>query len=196
MIDRLDFAYRTWKPLEPGIGKNCSIAKDAIIGQGTQICDNVVIMERVVIGKNCLILPGAVIGAKGFGFARDEIGTPVRISHTGGVIIGDNVEIGTLSSIASGTLNPTIIENHVKIDTHVLVSHNCHIGEKTLITAGVLFGGSTIVGKMCFFGTNSTTRNKTKIADNTLVGQHANVVKDIIIPGTTVMGNPAKEYKK
>jgi UDP-3-O-[3-hydroxymyristoyl] glucosamine N-acyltransferase len=196
MNKRLKFAYSVFKDLKPGIGKSCSISKDAQIGKGTQICDNVVIMKNVIIGENCFILPGAIIGSKGFAFERDGNGIPIRITHVGGVIIGDNVEIGSQTCIISGTVDPTIIKNHVKIDTLGHVAHNCFIDEKTLITSGVLFGGSTKVGKECFFGTGSITRNKITIADYTLVGQGANVVKNITTPGTTVMGNPAKEFKK
>lgn len=196
MNERLKFARSVFKELKPGIGKNCSISEDVQIGKGTQICDNVVIMENVIIGENCLILPSAIIGSKGFGFERDENGIPIRITHIGGVIIGNDVEIGALTCIITGTVNPTIIEDHVKIDTHVHIAHNCLVGKKTIITSGVRFGGSTKSGKCCFFGTNSITKNKITIADYTIVGQHANVVKDIIIPGTTVIGNPAKEFKK
>lgn len=193
MDSRLEFAYSRYKELVPGIGRNCSIAKGVVIGAGTQIGNNVVIESGVTIGKRCLIQHGAIIGHKGFGFATTPDGTPIRITHTGGVIIGDDVEIGASDVVACGTVDPTIIEDHVKLDAHVHISHNTHVGEKTMICSGVCTGGGTKIGKRCFLGTSCTTRNKTTIADDTLVGQHANVVKDITKPGTTVMGNPARQ---
>jgi UDP-3-O-[3-hydroxymyristoyl] glucosamine N-acyltransferase LpxD len=192
MDSRLEFAYSVYQELEPGIGRNCSIGKDVVIGAGTQICDNVVIEDGVTIGKNCLIHHGAVIGQKGFGFATETDGTPIRITHTGGVIIGDDVEVGALSCVPAGTVEPTIIKDHVKIDTHVHIGHNNFIGEKTLIAAGAIIGGSVTIGKMCFIGLNCTIKQKITIADNTLAGAQANVVKDILEPGNTVIGNPAK----
>jgi UDP-3-O-[3-hydroxymyristoyl] glucosamine N-acyltransferase len=176
----------------PGIGKNCSIGENVTIGSGTQICDNVVIENNVSIGRRCLIHPGAVIGQEGFGFERDEEGIPIRIRHTGGVIIGDDVEIGALSCVPAGTVAPTTIADHVKIDTHVHIGHNNRIRESTIICAGAILGGSVKIRAHCFLGLNCTIRQKIYIAHSTTVGMQANVVKDITIPGTTVIGNPAK----
>jgi UDP-3-O-[3-hydroxymyristoyl] glucosamine N-acyltransferase len=193
MDSRLEFAYSRYKELEPGIGRNCSIGDKVVIGEGTQIGNNVVIENGVTIGKRCFIQHGAVIGQKGFGFATTPDGTPVRITHTGGVIIGDDVEIGVSTAVACGTVDPTTIEDHVKIDGHVYISHNNRIGEKTMITTGATLGGSVTVGKRCFLGINCTIKNKITIADNTLIGLQSCVHNDITKPGTTAFGNPARQ---
>ena len=152
---------------------------------------NIVIAPNVTIGQNVIIKSNAVIGEKGFGFERDENWTPIRIDHSGGVVIGDHVEIGAATVIAGGTIDPTIIEDHVKIDDRVFIAHNCRIGEKTLIIAGTCIGGSAIIGKCCWLGINCTIQQKIKIGNYAFIGSHANVTKDV--PDYAVMvGNPAK----
>ena len=195
--ERLQFALKRLKLKKKclSIGDGCSIDECVEIGHGTVIGHNVVIRENVRIGKHCLIKSNSVIGEKGFGFAHTKDLTAVEIVHTGGVIIGNHVEIGELCVVQAGTVDPTIIEDHVKIDTHVHVGHNCYIGEKTLLTSGVILGGGVKIGKLSFLGLNATIRNKITIAEDTLVGQQANVVKDTR-PHTVVMGNPAREFIK
>ena len=97
------------------VGENCNIEPfvfidhDVEIGSnvnikcGAKIRSNVIVRDNVVIGEN------SVIGAQGFGIETDEDGRNIRIPHIGGVIIRENVEIGALTSIVSGTINPTII---------------------------------------------------------------------------------------
>jgi UDP-3-O-[3-hydroxymyristoyl] glucosamine N-acyltransferase LpxD len=195
--DRLRFAVerfeldRQWPP----IGNGCCIDGGVEIGHGTVIGHNVVIRENTRIGRNCLIKSNSVIGEKGFGFAHTKDLTPVEIVHTGGVIIGDSVEVGELCVVQAGTVDPTIVEDHVKIDTHVHIGHNCHIGEKSLLCSGVVLGGGVKIGKLSFLGLGATIKNKITIAEDTLVGQQANVVKDTR-PHAVVMGNPAREFIK
>ena len=194
MNERLKFARSRWQPIIPGIGKNCSIHPSAEIGKGTRIDDNVVIKENVTIGDNCWIFPGAVIGTSGFGFERDENGIPIRIHHDGGVVIGNNVEIGTNSCVIKGTVDLTIIMDDVKIDTLCIVAHNVFIAKKTLIASGVLIGGSANIGRRCFIGTGCSIKNKVVIGNDVTIGQQTNVVKDVH-SGLTIIGNPGRELK-
>lgn len=177
------------------IGHGCSIGPEVVIGDGTVVQDRVVIMGRVSIGAGCLIKPGTVIGAKGFSFGFTEDLTPVAIGHSAGVHIGNRVEVGALCTICQGTIEDTVIENDVKMDDHIHIAHNCHIGEKTIITAGVIFGGGVVVGKACWFGLNATVQNKVKLADRTVAGTGANVIKDSE-PGDILTGNPATVLRK
>ena len=95
-----------------------------------------------------MIKSGAIIGDQGFGFGFSHDKTPQRIPHNGGVIVGDNVEVGANNVICSGTFNPTIIEDHVKLDDLVFIAHNCKIGNKTMIACAQL-SGSVSIGSSC-----------------------------------------------
>lgn len=194
MNERLKFARSRFQPVIPGIGKNCSIHKSARIAETARIDDNVVIEENVIIGHGCWIFPGAVIGASGFGFEREADGTPIRIHHSGGVIIGNNVEIGANSCVVKATLHNTVIQDDVKIDTLCIVAHNVFIDQKTLIASGVLIGGSANIGRRCFIGTGCSIKNKITVGNDVTIGQHTNVVKDVH-SGLTIIGNPGRELK-
>lgn len=155
------------------IGNNVTIGENTIIQSGALIQDN------VKIGKNCYIREKSVIGGEDFGIERDSEGRTFRIPHIGGVEIGDDVEVGIFSTVCSGTIEPTIVEDYVKIDTTVNVGHNTKIRKGTLITAGVLIGGSTEIGNNCTLGLNSSIKNGIKIGNNVVLGMASNIVKSV-----------------
>lgn len=147
----------------------------------------------VDIGRNFKVKPGAVIGGEGFGFENDENGVPVRRPHIGGVVIGDNVEVGANTCIDRGTLDDTVISNNVKIDNLVHIGHGCEIGENTCIAAGAILGGGTIIGKNCWIGINATTMQHITIGDNVTIGMGAVVVKDVP-SGSVIAGFKAQPF--
>lgn len=152
----------------------------------------------IKIGKNCTINPYTVIGYDGFGIIRDKDGTPSQLPHYGGVIIGDNVRIGSNTCIDRGTKphTPTTIGNNVMIDNLVHIAHNAVIGDGTIIVAGTVVGGSCIIGKNCFIGENVSILQHIKIGDEVIVGAGTVVTKDIGyrdvivgVPARTIRGN-------
>ena len=194
-VTRLAFALERFRPLEAMIGSNCYIGLNVEIGEGVEIHHNVVIVGKVTIGNYCRIKSGTVIGEDGFGYATDEDGLPVRITHTGGVVIGDHVEIGALNTICSGTVDHTVICDHVKTDDHVHIAHNCKIGRGTLITACAEISGSVTIGERCWLGPNCSIMNKITIGDGALIGLGAVVLKDVE-SGAVMAGNPARQLRK
>lgn len=174
------------------LGENVSIGKGVSIGKNTLIEPNAVILCGTSIGSNCIIRAGAVIGSCGFGFERDSIGLPLKFIHLGGVTIGDNVEIGSNSCIAKGTLDNTVVEDNVKIDNLVQISHNCHIQSGAFILSGAAISGSVLIGRNSWIGPNSVIHQKKKIGNNVLVGMGAVVTKSIK-DQLVVFGNPAKK---
>jgi len=175
-----------------GIGHFAVIGDGAVIGEGTEIREHVVIGDGVRVGRNCLIKANTVIGGEGFGFEFDEAGVPVRMPHLGGVIIGDNVEIGSLNAIARGTLDDTVIGDNVKTDDHVFIAHNVEVGDNTLIIAGAEVSGGVKIGKNVWIAPQATIRNQVEIGDGAVVGMGAVVTKSVRA-GAVVMGNPARE---
>jgi UDP-3-O-[3-hydroxymyristoyl] glucosamine N-acyltransferase len=174
------------------IGPNTCIGK-VEIKEGTVIYGNSYIYDGVRIGKNCIIHAGAVIGADGFGFERNEDGVWEKFPQIGGVKISDNVEIGANTCIDRGTLEETFISEGVKIDNLCQIAHNVSIGENTLITGGVKIGGSVKIGKNCWISPNVTIINGICIGDNVFIGI-GSVVINKINSNTKVYGNPARKY--
>lgn len=155
------------------IGNNIEIGDNTIIKSGARIGNN------IKIGKNCYIRENCVIGGEGFGIEKDEEGKTYRIPHIGGVEIGNNIEIGALTTVCRGTIENTIIEDYVKIDDHVHVAHNVFIGKGSLIVAGTIIGGSTRLGKNCWTSPNTAIKNGLTIGNNVTLGMAARILDDV-----------------
>jgi UDP-3-O-[3-hydroxymyristoyl] glucosamine N-acyltransferase len=178
------------------IGDNCDIEPfvfidhDVTLGDHCIIKSGVRVSSFVEIGRSTTIRENTVVGGQGFGVERDGDGRTHKIPHLGGVVIGDFVEIGALNTIVSGTIDPTIIEDHVKTDDHVHVGHNCRIEKSVLITACAEISGSVTVGAGSTIGPNASIMNKATIGRNTTIGLGAVVTKSFP-DGVTLAGSPA-----
>lgn len=177
------------------MGSGVSIGRGVVIGEGTVLGHNIRIADGVRIGKDCRIKSCSVIGEDGFGFEPDTDGTPLRMTHLGGVVIGDRVEIGSLNTVCQGTLGPTIVEDDVKTDDHVHIAHNCWIKRRTMITGSAVLAGGVTVGEAVWIAGNATVLNGLVIGDRAFVGLGAVVIRDIP-PDTTVVGNPGRPLDK
>ena len=163
------------------------LGDDVKIGHHTVICQNVQIGDRAQIGSN------SVIGTTGLGFERDENNVPIRIPHLGGVVIEEDVEIGSCVTIARGTIDNTFIDSMVKIDDHVFIAHNVTIGSRSILVAGCEISGSVQIGEDCWIGPLATIRDGILVGRQSIVGMGAVVVKNVA-NNTTVAGNPAREF--
>ena len=177
------------------IGKNVTIEQGVIIDENSFIDDNSIIRSNVKIGKNCRIGPGSIIGNRGFGYERDEHGNPQFIQHVGGVVIGDHVHIGALTTVPSGTLKPTKIGSYAKIDDHVHFGHNCEVGEASILTACSEYSGGVKIGNRVWVGPNVSIKEKLEVGDNAFIGIGSVVLKNVE-PNTVVVGNPGRNLRK
>jgi UDP-3-O-[3-hydroxymyristoyl] glucosamine N-acyltransferase len=174
------------------IGKNASIHPHAVIYPGVSIGDDFVchshvsIREGVSIGNRVTLLSGAVIGADGFGFGEHEGGL-FKIPQVGTVVIGDEVEIGSNSTIDRATIGATILHRGVKLDDQVHIGHNCEIGEYSRFAALTGIAGSVKIGKWCQFGGNSGCADHVTIGDRVMVaaksGIHTDIASDSVFGG-------------
>lgn len=167
----------------------CIIGKNCKIGNNCHLEDNTIIGDNVVIGSCC------VIGSCGYGFSRTEDGSLVQFPHIGGVIIEDDVEIGTNTSIDKGALGNTIIKKGAKIDNLVIIAHNVMVGEHTLVIGGAILCGSSRVGNHCWIAPGACIRNGISVGDKAIIGLGAIVTKNVPA-GETWVGNPAKPIQK
>ena len=174
------------------IGHNCTLDGDIIIGDGTVIWNNVVIINRVAIGKDCDIHSGVIIGHDGFAYTENAEHQKTMVKHFGGVIIGDQVLVGENVCISRGTIDDTVVESGVKIDALSHIAHNCIYRKNAVAAAPCRTNGSVIVGENAYLA-GALVRNQCTIGVNAFVGLGAVVVRDVP-PGETVVGNPAKPF--
>lgn len=180
------------------IGAGCFVGKNSKIGARTKIWANAVIYHNVQIGADCLIQSSAVIGSDGFGYANDK-GQWIKIPQTGGVIIGNHVEIGACTCIDRGALDPTVIEDNVIIDNLCQIAHNVHIGFGTAIAGGVIMAGSLKIGRFCQIGGASVINGHMEICDGAIVTGMGMVMRPITEKGIYSSGIPLqtnKEWRK
>ncbi|NNE80336.1 MAG: UDP-3-O-(3-hydroxymyristoyl)glucosamine N-acyltransferase [Silicimonas sp.] len=190
------------------IASHVSIAEDVVIGDDALIHSGVRIQARVRIGSSFVCQPGVVIGGDGFSFvtpetsrveeARASLGTQAsainsgwaRIHSLGSVEIGDDVEIGSNSSVDAGTVKPTRIGNGTKLDSLVQVGHNVQIGEHCLLCAQVGVAGSTVIGNRVVLGGQTGVGDNITIGDDVVAGGASKILSKVPA-GRVVLGYPA-----
>ncbi len=159
------------------------------IGAGCRIFPQVVLRDGVLLGDRVTVHSGAVIGADGFGFAREDQ-RYVKIPQIGRVVIEDDVEIGANVAIDRATLGETRIGRGTKIDNLVQIGHNVRVGADTVIVGQAGISGSARIGSRVTLAGQVGVVDHVEIGDDTIVGAQAGVTKDIP-PGSVMLGSPA-----
>ncbi len=191
------------------VGDYVTIGRKTRIGDYTKIYNNVTIGENVRIGNKCIIYPGVqifadsvigdrtilhagcIIGDDGFGNAPQPDGTWKKIEHVGNVIIGNDVEIGSNTTVDKAPMESTIIGNGVRIDNLCQIAHNVQIGDNTVIAAQTGIAGSAKIGRNCVLAGQVGIVGHVTIADNTTIAAQSGVIGNIRKSGEVYLGTPA-----
>lgn len=193
-----------WYP-EPGfegaihptarLGRNVVIHPGVVIGAECEVGDdtvlfpNVVLYARTRIGRRCRIHAGAVLGADGFRYHPTAQGA-LRVPHVGGVRIGDDVEIGAVSTVDRGFLVDTEIGDGCKLDNLVQIGHNCRLGRSVIIAAQTGVSGSCVIGDGVLIAGQVGFADHLTIGAGARIGARSGVHRDIP-SGETWLGAPA-----
>jgi UDP-3-O-[3-hydroxymyristoyl] glucosamine N-acyltransferase len=167
------------------IGNNVKIYPQVFVGDGVSIADNSVlnpgvkVYHRCVIGKNVIVHAGTVIGSDGFGFAPQADGTFKKVPQMGNVVLEDNVEVGSNTTIDRATIGSTVIQAGAKIDNLVQIAHNVEIGNHSVIAAQSGISGSTKVGKGVMIGGQVGIVGHIKIGNGAKINAQSGVSKSI-----------------
>lgn len=186
------------------VADGCQIAPLAYIGEGVVLGEHCIIgsgvrlLPRTVIGARAHILANAVIGERGFGFSLEQ-GCWQPIAQIGGVVIGDDVEIGACTTIDRGAVRDTVIGNRVKLDNQIQIGHNVVIGDDTIIAGATVIAGSVRFGRHCVIGGCSVFAGHITVCDGAQFAGHSSVSKSVTKPGLycsalTVM--PDRQWKR
>ena len=181
------------------IGDNVKIYPNTFIGDNVTIGDNTILFAGVrvysetEIGANCSIHSGSIIGSDGFGFAPNPDGTFSKIPQIGNVILEDNVDVGSCTTIDRATMGSTIIRKGVKLDNQIQIAHNVEIGENTVIAAQTGVAGSTKIGKNCMIGGQVGIAGHITIGNNVRIQAQSGVGKNIN-DDEVLQGSPSFGY--
>lgn len=178
------------------IGRNAVLHPHVVIYEGAAIGDDfiahshAVVREFCRIGHRVILQNGVVVGGDGFGFAKRADGTHEKIVQSGPVVIEDDVEIQSLSSIDRATVGETRVKRGAKIDSLVQVGHACVVGEDNIICAQTGLAGSSILGKSVLLAGQAGVSGHLTIHDGAVVYAQSGVGGDVA-PGAIISGSPA-----
>jgi UDP-3-O-[3-hydroxymyristoyl] glucosamine N-acyltransferase len=201
------------------IGDNAHIGAYAVIGDNVTIGDNATILPHVVfyphsraghnlfahahavvrehcqLGDNVILQNGAVIGADGFGFARQSDGAWYKILQSGPAILEDAVEVQANACVDRASIGETRIRAGAKIDNLVQVGHGSTVGPNTLLCAQVGLAGSTTVGKNVILAGQVGVAGHCTVGDGAMATAQSGIPGDVA-PGKIVSGYPAIDNRQ
>jgi UDP-3-O-[3-hydroxymyristoyl] glucosamine N-acyltransferase len=212
-VDKTSFVHQTSKVGENlSLGKNVVISSNCVIGNNVKIFHNTVLMENVEVGDDSIIYPnvsiredckigkrviihaGAVIGADGFGYQKDDKGVYNKIPQIGNVVIEDDVEIGANTTIDRAALGSTVIKKGAKIDNLVQIAHNVSVGNNTVMSSQSGVSGSVKIGNNTIIAGQVGIAGHLEIGDNIILMAQSGISKSLTKPGL-YFGYPAKEAR-
>lgn len=176
------------------LGPGCVVGEDCVVGAGSRLVARVTLVTRVRLGRRVLVHPGAVLGADGFGIAMDG-GAWLKVPQLGGVVVGDDCEIGANTTIDRGAIEDTVLEEDVRLDNQIQVGHNVRIGAHTAMAGCVAVAGSTRIGRYCLIGGGAGIVGHIEICDRVVVTAMSLVTGSIREPGEYSSGTPLMDSR-
>lgn len=176
------------------LGPGCVVGEDCEVGEGSELVARVTLVVRVRLGKRVLVHPGAVLGADGFGIAMDH-GQWLKVPQLGGVVVGDDCEIGANTTIDRGALEDTVLEQDVRLDNQIQVGHNVRIGAHTAMAGCSAVAGSATIGRHCLVGGGAGILGHLEVCDRVVVTAMSLVTHSIREPGEYSSGTPLMDNR-
>ena len=176
------------------IGPGCVIGDDCEVGEGCELVARVTLVTRVRLGRRVLVHPGAVLGADGFGIAMDR-GHWIKVPQLGGVLVGDDCEIGANTTIDRGALGDTVLEEDVRLDNQIQVGHNVRIGAHTAMAGCSAVAGSASIGRHCLVGGGAGILGHLEVCDRVVITAMSLVTHSILEPGEYSSGTPLMDNR-
>jgi len=176
------------------VGPGCVIGEDCVVGAGSELIARVTLVTRVRLGQRVRVHPGAVLGAAGFGLAM-EAGRWLNVPQLGGVVIGDDCEIGANTTIDRGAIEDTVLEEDVRLDNQIQIGHNAHIGAHTAMAGCSAVAGSARIGRYCLIGGGAGILGHLEICDKVMVTAMSLVTHSIREPGEYSSGTPLMDNR-
>ena len=201
------------------IGTGAHIGPYVVIDAGATLGDDVVLLAHVVIyrgakighrffahshaqvreycelGDDVTLQNGVVIGADGFGFARDGAKGWHKIVQSGVTRLADRVEVQANACVDRASIGETVIGADTKIDNLVQVGHGCQVGEHTMLCSQVGLGGSSHVGNNVILAGQVGVAGHLTIGDGAIATAQTGIPGDVAA-GATVSGYPAIENRQ
>jgi UDP-3-O-[3-hydroxymyristoyl] glucosamine N-acyltransferase len=183
------------------IGQGCVLLAHVVIYRGARIGRNffahahAVVREHCRLGDNVILQNGAVIGADGFGFAKDDQGRWHKIVQSGPAMLEDDVEVQALACVDRASVGETRVRRGAKLDNLVQVGHGSSVGEDALLCAQVGLAGSTEIGRDVILAGQVGVAGHCRIGDGAVATAQTGIPNDVAA-GKVVSGYPAIDNKQ
>ncbi|HEY6941887.1 UDP-3-O-(3-hydroxymyristoyl)glucosamine N-acyltransferase [Dokdonella sp.] len=182
------------------LGPHCVVGRDCHVGAHSRLVARVTLVQDVRLGKRVLVHPGAVLGADGFGLAFDrsasDHGGWIKVPQLGGVVVGDDCEIGANTTIDRGALGDTVLEEDVRLDNQIQVAHNVRIGAHSALAGCAAVAGSATIGRYCLIGGGAGILGHLSLADRVTVTAMSLVTHSIRESGEYSSGTPIQPNRQ
>ena len=176
------------------LGPHCIVGRGCVVGAQSRLVARVTLAQDVRLGRRVLIHPGAVLGADGFGLAFDrsasDHGGWIKVPQLGGVVVGDDCEIGANTTIDRGALGDTVLEDDVRLDNQIQIAHNVRIGAHSALAGCSAVAGSATIGRYCLIGGGAGILGHLSLADRVTVTAMSLVTHSIREAGEYSSGTP------
>jgi UDP-3-O-[3-hydroxymyristoyl] glucosamine N-acyltransferase len=182
------------------IGDNATLLAHTVIYRNVKIGSNffahahAVVREGCRLGDNVVLQNGAIIGADGFGFAKDDAGLWHKIVQSGSAVLENDVEVQANACVDRASVGETHVGRGARIDNLVQVGHGSRVGENTLLCAQAGLAGSTDVGKNVILAGQVGVAGHCKIGDGAIATAQSGIPNDVPA-GAVVSGYPAIDNK-
>jgi UDP-3-O-[3-hydroxymyristoyl] glucosamine N-acyltransferase len=187
------------------IGTGSVLHAGVVVAEGCELGEECVLYPRVVLypgvrlGKRVTLHAGVVVGSDGFGYVFDGK-AQVQFPQAGTVVIEDDVDIGSNSTIDRGSLGVTWIHAGAKIDNLVHIAHNVEIGRAVVIAAQTGISGSSVIEDYAVIGGQVGFGDHTRVQTGAVIGSKAGILPGKIVrSGDVYWGvpvRPLREYKR
>lgn len=168
----------------------------AIVEDGARVGARTIVMEFAIIracvevGEDCEIMERCVLGVLPFSYLDYK-----RVEPLFGVKVGNNIVFHMNSTVVSGMVRPTKIENGCAFGQQTTIGHDCKIGKRVQVMNHSTIGGFAELGSETVINLNCTIRNRIKIGPGSFIGMGSNVVGDI--PSNVIAyGNPCRVIER
>ena len=177
------------------IGAGTVVGPDCVIGADCILHANVTFVRSVTVGDRCIFHSGSIVGADGFGNAQTDEGW-LKVPQVGGVRIGNDVEIGSATTVDCGAIDDTVIEDGVRLDNQIQIAHNVHVGAHTAMATGCAIAGSARIGKRCMFAGMVGMAGHIEVCDDVIVNGKGMVSRSITEPGVYASNFPIEPVRE
>lgn len=173
------------------IGPYCVVEDGAVIGAECQIGAGTYVGSAVTLGKNVRVQTHTTLGGEGLSFHQRPDGSEVTFPHLGRLLIGDDVWVGSQSSLMRGILDDTLVGSGSVIGNNVNIGHNCRLGSGCFLSSGTVLTGGAVIGDLARLAAGVFVASHIEIGSGAWIGIGTVIYKHVA-PNARLFGNPPR----